>query len=192
MDLMQAIKTRRSVGKMTDKMPTREQIELILEAATHAPNHHEVEPWKFFVLAGDSRLEIGNIMAESLAAIMEETQSEKAQAAINKERKKLLRSPVVIAVASTRPNSPKIVDIENVEAVSAAVQNMLLVANSLGLASIWRTGAPSFNPKVKAYLGLEPEEHIVAFVYLGYPAVPVSERTLIPFQEKTRWLGWQD
>src|SRR5438105_13792619 len=94
MNVFETIRRRRSIGKMTAQQPSREQIERLLEAATHAPNHHKVEPWKFFVLAGKARTELGVVMAESLAARMEETASEKAQAVLNKERKKLLRSPV--------------------------------------------------------------------------------------------------
>jgi len=108
MGIFDIIKRRRSIGKMTSERPTREQIERILEAATHAPNHHKVQPWKFIVLAGHAREELGRIMAESLAERLEDTSSEKAQALLNKERSKLLRSPVVIAVAAERTNSPKV------------------------------------------------------------------------------------
>ena len=52
---------------MTSERPTREQIELLLEAATHAPNHHNAQPWKFIVLAGHAREELGTVMAMSLA-----------------------------------------------------------------------------------------------------------------------------
>ena len=67
MSVFETIKRRRSIGKMTAERPTRQQIEKLLEAATHAPNHHKVEPWKFFVLAGKAREALGAVMAESLA-----------------------------------------------------------------------------------------------------------------------------
>ena len=67
MSIFETIKNRRSIGKMTEQRPTRQQIERMLEAATHAPNHHKVEPWKFFVLAGEVRRELGQVMAEALA-----------------------------------------------------------------------------------------------------------------------------
>lgn len=192
MNVLEAIRTRRGIGKMTAQRPTRAQIETILEVATHAPNHHNTQPWQFFVLAGESRKELGKIMAESLAAKLEDTTSEKAQGMLQKEAFKLQRSPVVIAVASLKPIAPNVVDIENVEAVSAGVQNMLLAAHELGLASMWRTGDPVYDPKVKAYFGLSASDHLVGFVYLGYAAIPSSEREPIPFAQKTRWLGWED
>ena len=190
MSVFEIIQSRRSVGLMKPEMPAREKIERLLEAATYAPNHHEVEPWRFVVLAGTAREQFGDLMAESLAEKMDETQSEKAQAVLAKERHKPLRAPVVIVVASLAPVQPKIRDIENVEAVSAAVQNMLLVAEEEGLAAIWRSGNPAYDPRIKAFFGLDEREHLVAFVYLGYPAVPKPERFPTPFQQKTEWRGW--
>lgn len=173
---------------MTDQLPTREQIKHILEAATHAPNHYKVEPWRFFVLIGQARADLGQVMEQSLKARMSETTSEKAQAILNKERNKLLRAPVVIVVATEAPTQPNVLEIENIEATAAAVQNMLLAAEELGLAAMWRTGDAAYDPHVKRWLRLSPRDHIVAFVYLGFPAIPHLERHPRPVEEKTTWL----
>jgi nitroreductase len=186
------IKRRRSIGKMTSERPTREQIEQLLEAATHAPNHHKVQPWKFIVLAGNTREELGKEMALSLAGRLEETSSDKAQAMLNKERNKPLRSPVVIVVAAESPNQPNVVEIENIEATAAAVQNMLLTAEEMGLACMWRTGDAAYDPHVKQWLGLESGEHIIAFLYVGYPDIPRLERIPISYKHKTTWPGWEE
>jgi nitroreductase len=171
-------------------MPPREKIERMLEAATYAPNHHTSEPWRFIVLAGQARVALGELMEQSLRQKMTETESEKAQAALAKERNKPLRAPVVIVVTCIQPENPKIVDIENVEAVAAAIQNMLLIAEEEGLATMWRSGDPSRDPNIKAHFGLLPEEHIVGFVYVGYPAIPRPERFPTPYHAKTEWRGW--
>ena len=186
------IKRRRSIGKMTEQRPTREQIERMLEAATHAPNHRKVEPWKFFVLAGKSRHELGEIMAGVQASRMENTTSEKALAVLNKERAKPLRAPVLIVVAAEQPHQDNVVEIENVEATAAAVQNMLLVADEMGLSCMWRTGDAAYDPYVKQWLGLAQDDHIVAIVYVGYPAIPSLERHPVSIEKKAAWLGWQD
>lgn len=185
------IKRRRSIGKMTSERPSREQIEHLLEAATHAPNHHKVQPWKFIVLAGNAREELGTVMALSLAGRLEETSSDKAQATLNKERNKPLRSPVVIVVVAESPNQPNVMEIENIEATAAAVQNMLLTAEEMELACMWRTGDAAYDPHVKQWLGLESGEHIIAFLYVGYPAIPRLERIPISFKDKTTWAGWE-
>jgi nitroreductase len=192
MSVFDLIQRRRSIGKMTGERPTREQIEHMLEAATHAPNHYKVQPWKFIVLADKAREELGGVMAKSLAARLEETTSDKAQALLDKERNKLLRSPVIIVVVAEPPRLPKVLEIENIEATAAAVQNMLLVAEEMGLACMWRTGDAAYDPRVKQWLGLAPDEHIVSFLYVGFPAIPHLERVPVSFKEKTAWLGWEE
>ncbi len=192
MSVFDIIKRRRSIGKMTAERPTREQIERLLEAATHAPNHHKVEPWRFFVLVGEARKELGEVMAQALAERLRERPQEKEEAMLGKERTKLLRSPVVIVAAAKHPEQPKVVEIENIEAVAAAVENMLLTAEEMGLACMWRTGDAAYDVRVKQWLGLEPEDAIVAFVYVGFPAIPKLERSPTSFEQKTTWLGWEE
>jgi len=188
--IAETIKGRRSMGRMTEERPTHEQVTRILESATYAPNHHRIEPWKFFVVGGKAREELGQVMADALIARLEETLSEKAHAKIQKERQKPLQAPLLIAVAVERTQESWVREIENIEAVAAAVQNMLLTAEALGLASLWRTGDAAYDPRVKAWFGLGPNDHIVAFVYLGFAAGPRPERTPTSYTAKTRWLGW--
>ena len=191
MQAFDLIKRRRSIGKMTAERPTREQIEVLLEAATHAPNHHNTQPWKFIVLAGSAREELGTVMAMSLANRLEETSSENAKARLNKERNKPLRSPIVIVVVSEAPRQPNVTEMDNIEAVSAAVQNMLLTAEAIGLACMWRTGDAAIDPHVKQWLDLDPGDQIVAFLYVGFGAIPRIERVPISFKQKTTWSGWE-
>ena len=152
MSVFEIIQARRSIGLMKPEVPSKEKIERILQAATYAPNHHEVEPWKFVVMVGEARKQLGDLMAEVLKEKLSETTSEKAVAGLQKEAHKPLRAPVIIMVASLAPNHPKIRDIENLEATSAAVQNMLLVAEEEGLAAIWRSGDASFDPQNQGFL----------------------------------------
>src|SRR5437879_5053593 len=119
--VFETIRQRRSIGKMTDQVPTREQIEHILEAATHAPNHHKTEPWRFFVLAGTARTELGDIMAQTLVERNKDNPHLCSQASIDKERHKPLRSPILIVVAAEAPQQANVLSIENIEATAAAV-----------------------------------------------------------------------
>lgn len=190
MQVFETITRRRSIGKMTAEQPAREQIERLLEAATHAPNHHGVQPWKFVVLAGGARAELGMVLAEALLARGGDLDTEQGRALLAKEQQKLLRAPVVIVVAAEYPCEGRAVEIENVAAVAAAVENMLLVAEERGLAAMWRTGDAAYDPRVKQWLGLAPRDHIVAFLYVGYAAIVRQPRHPQSFEEKTTWLGW--
>ncbi len=192
MSVFDIMRRRRSISKMIEERPTVTQVEQVLEAATYAPNHHKVEPWKFIVLAGKAREELGIIMALSLFTKLSETSDEDIKSRLRKERNKPLLSPVVIVVVAERSCRPKVLEIENIEAVAAAVENMLLASEELGLACMWRTGEAAYDWRVKEWLGLAPEDHIVSFLYLGYPAISSPKRIPTNFKEKTTWLGWNE
>ena len=134
--ILAAIRHRRSMGKMTDQVPPRELIQTILEAGTWAPNHHMTEPWRFVVLEGEARNALGAVMGAVDAARYDDP-AKKAAAAESAARKPL-RAPYVIGVGvEPDPTAP---EIEEVCAVAAAAQNMLLAADALGMAAIWRSG----------------------------------------------------
>ena len=89
MEVLEAIRTRRSVKRLTDQSPSRRDIEEMLEAALWAPNHHFTEPWQFHVIAGDERAK----MSEHVAAAIERESTpgdEAAAAAATKARGALL------------------------------------------------------------------------------------------------------
>jgi nitroreductase len=183
------IKQRRSIGQFTREQPTQAQIERLLDAATYAPNHHVAEPWHFFVLTGMAREDLGEIMAASLRARLDEQDSEAVQLRLWKERQKPLRAPVIITVATKEEPRKNESMIEDIEATAAAVQNMLLAAEEMGLGTIWRTGDAAYDPLVKRWFGLTSADHIVAFVYVGFPACTRQMRVPTPFSAKTTWLS---
>jgi nitroreductase len=190
-EVLAAIRTRRSIGRVRPECPPRALIEQLLEAATWAPNHRLTEPWRFFVLAGDARQRFGEVIARSLDAILPPDARDR-QAQLDKARAKPLRAPVVVAVGIVPREGPKVIEVEEVLAGGAAVQNLLLAAHDLGLAAMWRTGEPAYDPAVKAHLGLPANAHLIGFVYVGYPDAPPSRKQRRPAAECTRWLGWDD
>src|SRR5829696_9071699 len=99
MDVLEAIRTRRTAGKIRGDVPPREVIEELLEAATWAPNHHLNEPWRFFVLTGDERVRFGEAMAEDLLR-GHDPNTDQAHAVVEAQRQKACRSPVIIVAAS--------------------------------------------------------------------------------------------
>jgi nitroreductase len=112
---------------------------------------------------------LGEVLKQSLFQRVPEATS----GALQKESERLLRAPVVIAVAVDHPIDSRVDEIENISAAAAAVQNLLLAATAVGLATKWRTGQPSTDPLVKEALGLSTDQHLIAFIYLGYPeAIP--------------------
>ena len=187
--VMETIRSRRSIGRVGPERPSRELIETLLEAATWAPNHHLTEPWRFVVLAGEARAAFGQAMAE---AVIGRPENAERTEAFDRAAAKALRAPVIIAVAIDPESGPKSVEIEEIAAGAAAVQNILLAAHAHGLASIWRTGAASLHAHVKAFFDLPPSAHLLGFVYLGYPLGPSPIRERTPHASVTRWHGWDE
>lgn len=190
--LLEALRARRSIGKVQQEPVPRRLVERVIEAATWAPNHHLTQPWRFVVIAGAARTALGEIMAASLRARLERADDARAAATLEKERAKPLRAPVLIAVAAVPSPDPTVLAAEEVAAVAAGVQNMLLAAEALGLGAMWRTGAPAYDPAVRRFLGLPDAAQVVAFVYLGYPVpLPTRSRTG-DGAAQTTWLGWDE
>lgn len=184
MELMTAIHTRQSVAKVLPDPVPRQIIERLLDAAVQAPNHHRNRPWRFVVLTGAAREHLGEIMAQVRLSHVPDT----PESVLETERKKPLRAPVLIAVGIDKPDSEKIIEIENVCAGAASVQNLLLAALDLGLGAMWRTGAAASDPAVKAFLGFAADQQLIAFVYVGYPD---GERLLVgrpSFEDRVTWM----
>jgi nitroreductase len=172
MDLLTGIETRASAVKLSAPGPTREQIEQILRAGLRAPDHGRLRPWRFVVLEGDARKKLGDAMAELLRAKAPQATLEQLDA----ERSKVMRAPTIV------------VAVEQVAAVSAGVQNMFLAAHALGVGAMWKTGAAAYAASAKAALGLQPEDHIVAFLYLGTIATPGTAAPTAEVAAVTHWM----
>jgi nitroreductase len=170
-DVFEAIRTRHSVAKLGGDVP-RDVIEHLLEAAVQAPNHRLTRPWKFAVIRGSARERADTFWAEL--------------AADAGERGKLLRAPVIVAVAA-RVDTDPVVAAEDHSATAAAIQNLLLAAHAHGLGAIWRTGRPSYHPEFAEYLGFDRGDRMLGLIYLGEPSAdsrPVPLRPAPP----VRWI----
>ena len=184
MELFEVIHGRLTIKKMKQDGLPRETIEKLLSAGAQAPNHHNVRPWRFVVLTGDGRKKLGDVMSASFADRNPSAPTE----GLDKTRALPLRAPVVIAVGADKPADSKINEIENISAASAACQNILLAAHALGLGAIWRTGDWARDVKVKEFLGFAPDQHIVGFIYVGYPDILPDPYTRIGFEDRVTWI----
>jgi nitroreductase len=164
MELFEAITTRTSAARLAEPGPTPEHLARILEAAGRAPDHGRLKPWRLTVLDEEGRARFAEASAEARRARLPEPTPEQLAA----EREKIWRSPTVVVVGCrVQKGNAKIPEIEQVLAAGAAVQNMFLAAHALGYGAMWKTGPAAYEPGVKAAVGLEPDDHIVAILHLG-------------------------
>ncbi len=182
------IRHRRSVfprqysGEKIDKGT----IEQILENANWAPTHGKTEPWRFFVFAEDGLHKFADFQSE---IYKNTTPAEKFTAdKYEKMKSDPLRASHIIAIVMQRQKTEKIPEIEEIEAVACAVQNMYLTATAYGLGAYWSSGGATYQEAAKEFFGLGEKDKLLGFFFLGIieSAVPDVART--PIQEKTTWI----
>jgi nitroreductase len=168
MDLMQAIRDRRSIRAFRDLPVEEEKLQGVLEAGRLAPSARNMQDWRFIVVKDAA------------------TRQKLAVAA--RDQKFVGQAPVVIAACGTsdlvmtcgQPAYP--ID------VAIALDHMTLVAASLGLGTCW-IGA-FYEDKVKEILGVPPEIRVVALLPLGYPAEQPAPRPRKNLDDIIAWEHW--
>lgn len=188
MDVMEAIKTRRSIGKVKDEKVPKELIEKVIEAATFAPNRYITEPWRLFVISGDGRRALSRLMEDIALDSGIDPNSEEGKKTIEKQKNKPFRAPVIIAVAAEVTEDKKVIRLEELGATYAAIQNMLLAAHSLGLSSYWKTGKACYSSKMKEFFGLKEKDEVLALIYLGYSDAKKNMISRKSGDSLTKWI----
>ena len=188
MDVLEAIKTRRSIGVVKQDSVPKEIIEQIIEAGTYAPNHFRTEPWRFFVLMGEGRNKLGQVFEEITKLENTDDAPESLISKMEKAKKNPLRAPVIIAVGIEPSDKKNVILAEEYGAVNSAVQNMLLTAHSLGLGAVWRTGKIAYHDRVREFFGLTAKGEILAFIYLGYPDMEPKSAIKTSIDQLTTWI----
>jgi nitroreductase len=146
MDVLEAIKGRRSIRKYTQEPVSGEQVAQILEAGRWAPSRGNSQAWKFIVLQNVQGLKD---LAEAIPT-----------------GKFLAQAPLGIAVAID-PKGSKHPEQEG----AAAVQNMLLAAHALGLGACWiSVHGTECEERVRQLLQVPDEELLLSVVSIGHPA----------------------
>ncbi|MFN0078839.1 MAG: nitroreductase [Prosthecobacter sp.] len=184
------IRHRRSIKPVdmdSSRMVERSLLMQVLEDATWAPTHGLTEPWKFVVHQGAGRARL----AEAMQRIYRETSppQEFREDKMKKMGVNPLIAPVVIAGVMVRRGGVKIPEVEEIEAVACALQNLMLSATAAGLGCYWSTPPLLATQQFAEWLQIGPEDRCMALIYLGWPREglkwPQSSRE--PVESKTRW-----
>ena len=166
-------------GKIPD-----EQVQELLELADWAPTHGFTEPWRFTVYANPS--DFCNQHAE---LYKQNTPADNyIEATYNNLYNQGNKVSHVIVVVMKRGDLPKIPAFEEVAAASAAIQNLLLGATALNIASFWSTGGMILKPAMKQFLNLRDEDEVMGVLYLGYADEYPAGIRKTPLSEKITWI----
>ncbi|HDH40986.1 MAG TPA: nitroreductase family protein [Candidatus Altiarchaeales archaeon] len=167
MDILDTIKNRRSIRHFSSRNVESDKIDKILEAAKWAPSAGNLQA-RDFILIKDSK-----------------TRDKIATAALNQGF--ISEAPIVIVVCANRRRSGyrygrRGESLYCIQDATASIQNMLLMAHSMGLGSCW-VGAFD-EEKIREILGIPPEVRPVAIIPIGYPdEIPVTPERRIEVHE---------
>jgi len=170
---------------MNGKKIPQSQIYSLLELADWAPTHGFTEPWRFVVYTNPSEF------CHQHAEIYKQSTTPETfvQGVYDKLYYQGDKASHVIIVNMKRGNLPKIPVIEEVEAAASSVQNILLGATALNIASFWSTGGMALTLPMKDFLKLGEEDHLIGVLYLGYADQQPQGTRMIPLEEKIQWIG---
>jgi nitroreductase len=181
----EAIRSRRSIKRFTDRPVSRDEVETVLAAATLAPNHRLTQPWRFYVLGPEARHAYGLALGDRKARKVEDAAAGRAlRETVAAEHRAL---PCMIAVAVVANENPEIRE-EDYAAVMMGIENLSLAAVELGLGTHLKTGAIMEDPVARAAAGIREGERIVAIVNLGEPAEVPPPKDRKPASSYTTWV----
>jgi nitroreductase len=178
------MRNRVSQSLLITPAPTSVEWTSILSAASRAPDHGNLKPWRFRIYEGEGRAKLGQVYWQHALSEVNSIPANKEEAFI----KKAFRAPTVLLVYANIQKHPKVPEIEQVMAVSAATQQVLLGLSALGYGAIWRSGPACFTQKTKALLSLKETDQIVGLIYVGTPKEKPSSIPEVDLGNHLEWV----
>ncbi len=195
-ETLKSIADRHSVRMFLDTRVPEEHIQAVLRAANQAPSAHNQQSWRFLVVTGNKKNELAELVTSKSAEF-----PRPASTLLRMAARSIAGAPVVIAVANTGDLITHGTDLFKVDkdaaqdffrtmeiqSSAAAVENLLVAATSLGLATVWLGILFLIKNDVLAFLG-ERQGEFMAVVPLGYAAREATGPEKIAAEEVVRYL----
>ncbi len=187
LEISAIIQRRRSIKpeQFSSRPVADEMVWEMLRNANWAPTHGLTEPWRFFVYTAAAKSLLGNTLAEIYQQITSADEYKPAKA--DKFRTNAARSSHLLVIAMKRQPSGKIPEVEEIEAVACAVQNLHLTATALGVGGYWSSGNAICSDELRDHLGLEEKDRVLGLFYLGYPECNWPAGVRKPVEDKVVW-----
>ncbi len=165
-EVLEFLAARRSPSAklMEGEGPSAQQVDEIIHLAARVPDHRKLGPWRFIVIRGEQRAELGQYIGTRFKALNPDLPLDRSVF----ESARLLRAPTVVAVVSAPVECLRgTPEWEQVLSVGAVCFQMLLAARAMGFAAQWLSEWIAFDEVITAKLGLSGREKIAGFIYLG-------------------------
>jgi len=157
------LQNRNSSPKLVEPTPSTGELREIIAAATRVPDHAWLRPWRFLAIEGTRLADFGTVLEKNL--VRREPRADTA--AKKKARLAPLRAPLIIVVIARIEEHVKVPAREQRLSAACAAHAILLAAEALAYAGVWRTGEAAFDRNIMTELGLSDNEEITGFIYLG-------------------------
>lgn len=187
-EITDLIKDRRTIypEQYTTRKVQKEQVEKILNNAIWAPTHGNTQPWRFQVFMSDESREtlsqkLGQLYLEKIPA------DKQNDLKLAKLVSRPIKSSVVVAIIMKRDETKKIAEIEEIEAVACAVQNMHLTCTAYGIGGFWATPKIIQFDEFKSYLNIGEKDQCLGLFYMGYPEIEWPKAHRKPLEYVTEW-----
>ncbi len=189
MTVIDAIYHRRNItpDNFNGRIIPKETIEKLLGAANQAPTHGYTEPWRFVVYSGAG---VQKMTTQHAAMYQQLTAPEKFSEStyLKIKHRGDLASHLIVAYMK-RGSNLKIPRVEELCAVSCAIQNIWLLASSMQIGMYWGTGGMVHHQCMKDHFLLEEEDEMMGFLFLGYTDQEWPQgRRMVPLEEKIKWV----
>ncbi len=195
-ETLKTIKNRHSVRSFTHQDVSDDQIRILLESANEAPSAHNQQSWRFIVVRDGKKRGLAHLVTSKSNEF-----PKPASVLLRMAARSILGAPVVIAVANTGElieHGTRLFKIEKemardffrtmeIQSSAAAVENLLLAATSLGLATVWLGILYLIKDDVLQFLG-EPSGEFMAVVPVGYASKESPGPRKEPFEMKIKYL----
>lgn len=177
--------TRRSrLAKfMTGPGPSKDEIAVMLRAASRSPDHGKMEPWRFMVL--------GRAAQDRLGALTRRLGADRGlePEKIDKDAEAFEGTPVSVAVIASPKLESKIPQIEQHLSAGAASLALLNAALATGWGANWLSGWMAHDRMfLSEGLGLADHEFVAAFIHMGTPTRPANERPRPDLDAVVEWV----
>jgi Nitroreductase len=196
-ETLRTINNRHSIRSFTDAPVADQDIQTIVEAANKAPSAHNQQSWHFIIVKGEKKKQLVDLVNGKATEFPKST-----SVLLRMASRSIASAPIVIAVANTGElidHGTKLfgVDFEvaydffrtmEIQSSAAAVQNLLLAATSLGLATVWLGILFLIKDDVLALLG-EPSGEFMAVIPVGYPAKATKGPEKLPLEMVVKTLA---
>jgi nitroreductase len=154
--------------------PDLAQLDLILNAAATAPDHKQLVPWRFIVIAQDTRA----LLAEQFALSLLDRDAKALPEQVEQARDKAYRAPLLLlAVVDGGCGDPEVDLHERIVSAGCAIQNMLLMATAQGYGSALTSGKALKFEGLRRLFGLSAQDHALCFISMGTAISRKPQRT---------------